>query len=167
MLLIKRHCERSTAIDNTCVTVERKRNVSRKGGNYVIASVARQSRRSVYVRLCGTPPSIAGIATVASLLRNDVLIERHSEVLPKPPRQVAPSPPRYACHLSRFNGRAYSRKGSLQIPYISIYIMIYTPRPILPVKKRKNKKLKILSKIVEKCLTLKYGYVKMSRLSMR
>ena len=28
----------------------------------------------------------------------------------KPPRQVAPSPPRYACHLSRFNGRAYSRK---------------------------------------------------------
>ena len=29
----------------------------------------------------------------------------------KPPRQVAPSPPRYACHLSRFNGRAYSRKG--------------------------------------------------------
>ena len=45
--------------------------------------------------------------------------------------------------------------------------MIYTPRPILPVKKRKNKKLKILSKIVEKCLTLKYGCVKMSRLSMR
>ena len=25
--------------------------------------------------------------------------------------QVAPSPPRYACHLSRFNGRAYTRKG--------------------------------------------------------
>lgn len=86
-LLIKRHCERSAAIDNTCVTVERKRNVSRKGG--------------------------------------------------------------------------------LQISYIFIYIMLYTPRPILPVKKRKNKKLKILSKIVEKCLTLKYGYVKMSRLSMR
>ena len=48
-----------------------------------------------------------------------------------------------------------------------IYIMIYTPRPIFPLKKRKNKKLKILSKIVEKCLTLKYGCVKMSRLSMR
>ena len=28
-----------------------------------------------------------------------------------PPRQVAPSPARYARHLSRFNGRAYSRKG--------------------------------------------------------
>ena len=27
------------------------------------------------------------------------------------PLWVAPSPPRYACHLSRFNGRAYSRKG--------------------------------------------------------
>ncbi len=38
-------------------------------------------------------------------------IYRHSEAKPKPPRQVAPSPPRYACHLSRFNGRAYSRKG--------------------------------------------------------
>ena len=37
---------------------------------------------------------------------------RHSGALPKPPRQVAPSPPRYACHLSRFNGRAYSRKGN-------------------------------------------------------
>ena len=36
---------------------------------------------------------------------------RYSKALPKPPRQVAPSPPRYACHLSRFNGRAYSRKG--------------------------------------------------------
>ena len=38
---------------------------------------------------------------------------RYSEAKPKPPRQVAPSPPRYACHLSRFNGRAYSRKGNL------------------------------------------------------
>ena len=31
----------------------------------------------------------------------------------KPPRQVAPSSSRYARHLSRFNGRAYSRKGDL------------------------------------------------------
>ena len=39
----------------------------------------------------------------------------------KPPRQVAPSPPRYACHLSRFNGRVYSRKGGLprsKQPYV-------------------------------------------------
>ena len=39
------------------------------------------------------------------------IIYLHSEAKPKPPRQVAPSPPRYACYLSRFNGRAYSRKG--------------------------------------------------------
>ena len=75
---------------------------------------------------------IAGIATVALLLRNDVLnkchrersvaipkigvrvnMHRHSEALPKPLRQVAPSSARYACHLSRFNGRAYSRKGGI------------------------------------------------------
>ena len=31
----------------------------------------------------------------------------------KPPRQVAPSPARPACHLSRINGRAYSRKGGI------------------------------------------------------
>ena len=47
---------------------------------------------------------------VGAAVRSNVY--RHSEALPKPPRQVAPSPPRYACHLSRFNGRAYSRKGN-------------------------------------------------------
>ena len=50
---------------------------------------------------------------------------RYSKALPKPPRQVAPSPPRYACHLSRFNGRAYSRKGGLPLSkYHTIYCII-------------------------------------------
>ena len=48
------------------------------------------------------------------VVRNDKL---NTSVIPsllaKPPRQVAPSSARCACHLSRFNGRAYSRKGEL------------------------------------------------------
>ena len=45
----------------------------------------------------------------------------------KPPRQVAPSSARYACHLSRFNGRAYSRKGGLPR---SIYNNVFARPPV-------------------------------------
>ena len=43
----------------------------------------------------------------------------------KSPRQVAPSPPRYACHLSRFNGRVYTWKGKTVGLYVTV---IYTPQ---------------------------------------
>ena len=58
----------------------------------------------------------------------------HSEAKTKPPRQVAPSPPRYACHLSRFNGRAYfgrvvyrglyARKNSPILTVARFYVVV-------------------------------------------
>jgi hypothetical protein len=57
------------------------------------------------------PPFINGIAAVALLLRNDVLDYCHRECSVATLGRVAPSSARYACHLSRFNGRAYPRIG--------------------------------------------------------
>ena len=48
----------------------------------------------------------------------------------KSPRQVAPSPPRYACHLSRFNGRVYTWKG--KTVGLNITIIYAPPNTTLP-----------------------------------